>query len=199
MNTEINKSIFKSFPELESERLCFRKILQSDAKDLFLLRSSDEVLRFMDVPRHYSISDSKKLIHTLDESYENEAGINWVIVEKHTNSFAGYFGYWRMIPEHCRAEIGYALKSESWGRGYMFETINCMTRFGFENIKLHSIEANVNPLNERSKKVLERIGFKKEAHFRENYLFNGEFLDSIINSLLEKDLTSQLTTKPLSI
>jgi ribosomal-protein-alanine N-acetyltransferase len=72
----------------------------------------------------------------------------------------------------------------------MFETINCMARFGFKEMKLHSVEANVNPLNERSKKVLERIGFKKEAHFRENYLFNGEFLDSIIYSLLEKDLTS---------
>jgi [ribosomal protein S5]-alanine N-acetyltransferase len=199
MNTEIDKSILKSFPELESERLIFRKILQSDAKALFLLRSNDEVLRFMDVPRHYSISDSEKLIRTLDESYENEAGINWVIVEKHTNSFAGYFGYWRIIPEHCRAEIGYALKPEYWGKGYMYETINFMARFGFEEMKLHSIEANVNPLNERSKKVLERIGFKKEAHFRENYLFNGEFLDSIIYSLLEKDLTSPLTTKPLYI
>ena len=199
MNTEIDKSIFKSFPELESERLLFRRILQSDAKDLFLLRSNDDVLRFMDVPRHHSISDSEKLIHTLDESYENETGINWVIVEKRSNSFAGYFGFWRMIPEHCRAEIGYAIKPEFWGKSYMYETINKMVRFGFENMMLHSIEANVNPLNERSKKVLERIGFKKEAHFRENYLFNGEFLDSIIYSLLEKDLTSQLTTKPPSI
>jgi RimJ/RimL family protein N-acetyltransferase len=58
----------------------------------------------MDVTRHHSISDSEKLIHTLDESYENETGINWIIVEKHSNSFAGYFGFWRMIPEHCRAE-----------------------------------------------------------------------------------------------
>jgi len=55
-------------------------------------------------------------------------------------------------------------------------------------MKLHSIEANVNPLNEKSKKVLERVGFKKEAYFRENYLFDGKFLDSVIYSLLEKDL-----------
>ena len=132
MSIEINKNIFKSFPELETERLLFRRILQSDANDLFLLRSNDDVLRFMDVPRHHAISDSEKLIHTFDESYENETGINWVIVEKLSNSFAGYFGFWRMIPEHCRAEIGYALKPEFWGRGYMYETINKMVRFGFE-------------------------------------------------------------------
>jgi ribosomal-protein-alanine N-acetyltransferase len=63
-----------------------------------------------------------------------------------------------------------------------------MVRFGFNEINLHSIEANVNPANERSKKVLEKIGFKREAYFRENYLFNKKFLDSIIYSLLEKDL-----------
>ena len=199
MITEIDKSIFKSFPEFESERLLFRKLLLSDAKDLLLIRSNDAVMRFMDVMRFESIADAEKMIRSVEESYKNENGINWAIVEKHSNSFVGYFGFFRIIPEHCRAESGYALKPEYWGKGYMYETINKMVRFGFENMRLHSIEANVNPLNERSKKVLERIGFKKEAHFRENYLFNGEFLDSIIYSLLEKDLTSQLTMKPLSI
>ena len=195
MITEIDKSIFKSFPEFESERLRFRKLNLHDAKDILLIRSNDDVMRFMDVSRHNSISDSEKLIQLVEESYNKEDGINWAIIEKHSNSFVGYFGFFRIIPEHCRAEIGYTLKPEYWGKGYMYETINCMVRFGFENMKLHSIEANVNPLNERSKKVLERIGFKKEAYFRENYLFNGEFLDSIIYSLLEKDLVADSERK----
>lgn len=195
MNTQINKNIFKLFPEFESERIRFRKINLDDAKDLFLIRSNDDVMRFMDVPRHHSISDSEKLIHTIDKSYKEESGIDWSIIEKQSNTFIGYIGFIRIFPEHCRAEIGYALKPEYWGKGYMYETINCMVRFGFEEMNLHSIEANVNPLNERSKKVLERIGFNKEAHFRENYLFNGEFLDSIIYSLLEKDLTNELSRK----
>lgn len=188
MITEINKSIFKSFPDLESERLLFRKILQSDSKDLFLIRTDDDVMRYLDIARFESVNDAEKFIQTLEESYEKETGINWGIVEKHSNDFIGYFGFWRMIPEHCRAEIGYTLKPGFWGKSYMYETINRLVRFGFDEMKLHSVEANVNPLNERSKKVLERVGFKKEAHFRENYLFNGEFLDSIIYSLLEKDL-----------
>jgi ribosomal-protein-alanine N-acetyltransferase len=191
MITEIDKSIFNSFPEFESDRLLFRKFLLSDAKDLLLIRSNDDVMRFMDVIRFESIADAVKMIQSVEESYKKETGINWGIVEKHSNNFIGYFGFWRMIPEHCRAEIGYALKPEYWGKGYMYETINRMVKFGFENIKLHSIEANVNPENERSKKVLEKIGFEKEAYFRENYLFNNQFLDSIIYSLLEKDLAKQ--------
>lgn len=190
LKKEIDKNIFTTFPELECERLLFRKIMLGDAKDLFLIRSNDDAMRYMDVPRHYSISDAKKLITAVEESYKKKTGINWAIIERHLNSFVGYFGFFRIIPEHCRAEIGYALKPEYWGKGYMYETINRMVRFGFDEMNLHSIEANVNPLNERSKKVLERIGFKKEAYFRENYLFDGKFLDSIIYSLLEKDLIS---------
>jgi ribosomal-protein-alanine N-acetyltransferase len=189
MNIEIDKSIFKAFPELESERLFFRKIVAGDVKDLFLIRSDDDVMKFMDVSRFKSISDAEKMIDSIEKSYHNESGINWGIVEKHSNVFLGYFGFFRLIPEHCRAEIGYALNPEYWGKGYMHETINRLVRFGFEIMKLHSIEANVNPENEKSKKVLEKIGFKKEAYFRENYLFNDRFLDSVIYSLLEKDLS----------
>jgi len=195
MITEIDKSIFKSFPEFESERLLFRKLLLSDAKDLLLIRSNDAVMKYLDIARFESIADAEKMIRSVEESYKNENGINWGIVEKHSNNFIGYFGFWRMIPEHCRAEIGYALKPEYWGRGYMYETINRMVGFGFKNMNLHSIEANVNPDNEKSKNVLEKIGFKKEAYFRENYLFNNRFLDSIIYSLLEKDLTDELSKK----
>jgi len=191
MIIEINKSIFKSFPEFESERLLFRKILLSNAKDLFLIRTNDDVMQYLDVVRFESIGDAEKWIYSVSESYDNETGIMWGIVEKLSNSFVGYFGFWRMIPEHCRAEIGYALKPEYWGKGYMYETINRMVRFGFDEMKLHSIEANVNPANEKSKRVLEKIGFKMEAYFRENYLFNNKFLDSIIYSLLEKDLAKQ--------
>ena len=70
MNLEINNTVFKEFPEFESERLLFRRIGLDDANDIFLIRSNDEVMKFMDVPRHYSISDSENLIQTVMESYK---------------------------------------------------------------------------------------------------------------------------------
>lgn len=101
--------------------------------------------------------------------------------------YIGYFGFWRIEKEHCRAEIGYALNPEFWGNGYMLETMNRLIDFGFNNLKIHSIEANVNQENLSSIRLLEKLNFKKEAHFRENYLFDGKFIDSIIYSLLETD------------
>lgn len=191
MDFSINNSVFKIFPELESERLLFRSISSDDSKEIFLIRSDDEVMKYLDTNKHTSIEESINLIISIQESYKNKTGINWAIVEKETNSFAGYFGFWRIIPEHCRAEIGYALKPEFWGKGFMAETLNVMLKFGFQTLKLHSVEANVNPNNAASIKALEKTGFKKEAYFRENFLFNKEFLDSVIYSLLEKDMTNK--------
>jgi ribosomal-protein-alanine N-acetyltransferase len=63
-----------------------------------------------------------------------------------------------------------------------------LLKFGFRGLNLHSIEANINPQNENSKGVLEKIGFQKEAYFRENYYYKEKFLDSEIYCLLENDL-----------
>jgi ribosomal-protein-alanine N-acetyltransferase len=185
--TEINRKVFDSFPEFESRRLSFRQLMAFDAQDLFEIRSDDEVMRFMDIKKFESINDAVKMINSVSDDYANQKGISWAIVEKGSSKLAGYFGFWRMIPEHCRAEIGYALKRNFWGKGIMAETLSAMMEYGFEKINLHSVEANVNPENINSIKLLEKTGFKKEAYFKENYLFNGKFLDSVIYSLLENE------------
>ncbi|RJP65068.1 MAG: N-acetyltransferase [Ignavibacteriales bacterium] len=185
---EINKSVFDKFPEIDSKNLLYRNITPEDCNEIFKIRSNDKVMTYLDTTKHNSVEDSKKMIEAVIESYKNKTGINWAIIKKESRAFVGYFGYWRIITEHCRAEIGYALKPEYWGQGIMAETLTAMIEFGFNTLMLHSIEANVNPGNTASIKVLEKAGFKKEAYFRENFLFDNKFLDSIIYSLLEKDL-----------
>ena len=73
----------------------------------------------------------------------------------------------------------------------MMEAAKKTIDFGFREMGLHSIEANINPNNLRSTKMLEKCGFVKEAHFRENYYYDGKFLDSVIYSLLNNPLKHQ--------
>lgn len=188
MNTIIDEKKFIEFPQLESNRLIYREFRKSDSSDLFLIRSDDKVMNYMDSNKHQTIQDSKKMISGIKKSFDEKKGINWAIIEKSTNELIGYFGFWKLIKEHCRAEIGYALKPKFWGKGLMKETINKLIDFGFNELNLHSTEANVNPQNESSIQLLLKIGFKQEAYFRENYLFDNKFLDSMIFSLLETDL-----------
>jgi ribosomal-protein-alanine N-acetyltransferase len=87
-----------------------------------------------------------------------------------------------MIPAHYRAEIGYVLHPQHQGKGLMTEAMKAVIHYAFEVMQLHSIEANINPLNIASKQVLLKNGFVQEAYFRENFYFNGVFLDSMIFS-----------------
>jgi ribosomal-protein-alanine N-acetyltransferase len=96
----------------------------------------------------------------------------------------GTIGLWRIIKEHYRAEIGYMLLPEYFRKGYTKEAITRVTAFGFEDMKLHSIEANINPANLGSAAVLKSTGYVKEAYFRENFYFDGTFKDSEIYSII---------------
>jgi len=187
MNLKINDDVFISFPVLETERLLLNEFMKSDADELFKMRSDDRVLKYFDRDPHKSIEESELMIETMIKSFKNKEGINWIIRKKDTLEVIGDIGYWRMKKEHVRAEIGYALKPEYWGNGYMREALTKAVEFGFKEFCLHSIEANVNPANLNSIKLLEKFGFKKEAYFREDYFFNGKFLDSVIYSLIETD------------
>lgn len=187
MNTKINDRIFNNFPVLESERLIYRAYTNEDAATQYKLRSNRDVMRFMDTEVHHSEAESLEMIKWINQNYKAKEGINWVIVEKASNEMIGYFGFWRLMRVHVRAEIGYALLPEFWEKGYMTEAAKTLLEFGFDELCLHSVEGNVNKLNSSSIKLLEKLGFRKEAHFRENYFFNGKFIDSIIYSMLETD------------
>jgi len=66
----------------------------------------------------------------------------------------------------------------------MKEAMEVVLNYGFNIMELHSIEANINPVNIASTKILEKNNFVLEAHFKENYYYNGNFLDSYVYSLL---------------
>lgn len=99
----------------------------------------------------------------------------------------GSGGIWRIQKDHLRGEIGYELSKEFWGNGIMTEALKEIVKFGFEKMNLHSIEANLDPENTGSVRLLEKLGFIREGYFAESYYFNGKFTDTGTYSLLNKD------------
>ncbi len=188
METQINELVFETFPELESERLFFRAYKKEDAKTLLNLRSHKDVSKYMDttIPKH--IEDTEKRIEGYRNAFIENNGITWAIIEKSSNMLIGDFGIWRINRQNSRGEIGYILHPDFWRKGYMSEAINTLIRFGLNDLNLHSYEANVNTENENSKALLLKFGFKLEAHFRENFYYDGQFLDSEIYCLLKSDI-----------
>lgn len=189
MQYKINTEVFEKFPAMDTDRLLLREFSINDSEALFKIRSNDNVMRFMGREEMKSISEATEFINKIISSFEDKSGINWAIVEKTSGKFIGYCCFWRIDYENCRGEIGYALHPDYWNLGYMKEAVVKLIEFAFCKLKLHSIEANTDPENISSGKLLESTGFIKEAYFRENFLFRDKFIDSVVYSLLESDLS----------
>ena len=179
------------FPVISTERLLLRKIKQSDKNEIFSLRSNETLMKFIDRPIARSVADAIALIKKINESLKNNDGITWGISRKSNPALIGTIGFWRIDKAHHRAEIGYLLQEEYQGKGIMYEAISAALEYAFTVLHLHSVEANVNPANTASIKLLEKLKFLREAYFKENYFYNGIFLDSMIFSILNS--TSQET------
>jgi ribosomal-protein-alanine N-acetyltransferase len=183
----MNYGVFESFPNLTTQRLTLQLHKESDVDDLFILRSDPEVMMFMDKP---AASDKLVILQRIKEirqDFKDRKGINWTIKFKNSDEAIGYMSLWKIDHANHRAELGYALKKEYWKKGIALEAAKKVIDFGFNELKVHSIMANINPKNSASEVLLSRLGFIKEAHFREDFYFKGKFLDSAIFSLLQSD------------
>lgn len=178
---EINNELF---PLLQTERIVLRELSETDVDEIFFLRSDAQVLKYLD--REPAASKEKALswIRLVNTAQKENNSLQWAICLKDNPQLIGTFCFWNVQKEHYRAEIGYSLHPQWQGKGIMSEAMKLALDYGFKEIKFHSLEANVNPNNTASINVLLRHKFVKEAHFRENYYYEGKFLDSAIYSLL---------------
>lgn len=178
---------FNPFPILHTERLILKEITPEDAPALYALRTNQEIMRYIDRPIPDSESEVMELIEKMKLMKERGEGISWGIFKKEEPSHKiGNIGLFRIIAEHYRAEIGYMIAKDEQRKGYTLEAIRAVVDYGFHQLQVHSIEANINPANNASRQLLLKAGFVQEAYFRENYYFNGQFIDSEIYSLLNK-------------
>lgn len=177
---------FSPFQNLETERLCLRRVIKEDVNEIFALRSDQEVMKYIPRPLVKTEEDALAHIAMIDEKIDSNEGINWAITLKDNPKLIGIIGHYRIRPEHFRAEIGYMLLPEHQGKGIISEAIKEVVHYGFEVMKLHSIEAIIDPENFASEKVLQKNGFVKEAHLKENEYYEGRFLDTVIYSILNK-------------
>jgi ribosomal-protein-alanine N-acetyltransferase len=181
---EIN---FLPFPILKTERLLLRQVNVNDADAILSLRSNDEVMKYIPRPYLKTKEEALELIAMFDDKIENGIGINWGIsFLDEPEKLIGIIGHYRLKPEHYRAEVGYMIFPEYNGKGIVSEALQKVIEYGFKEMKLHSIEAILDPENKGSEKVLLKNGFVKEGHFIENEYYEGRFLDSLVYSLLNK-------------
>jgi RimJ/RimL family protein N-acetyltransferase len=178
---------FHPFPQIKTERLLLRRLIKEDAEQIFKLRSDKNVMKFIGKKPITTLKEAMDFFDLVDDSLENNTGITWAMALLDSpENLIGTIGLWRLIKEHFRAEIGYMLQPEYWKKGFTKEAAFKVIEYGFDEMKLHSIEAHIHPGNTASAKLLESTGFIREAYFKEAFFVNGTFEDTAIYSLLQK-------------
>jgi RimJ/RimL family protein N-acetyltransferase len=86
--------------------------------------------------------------------------------------------------EHRQGELGFILHPAYQGQGYAREAASEMLRLGFRELRLHRIIGRCDVRNVASACLMERLGMRREAHFRENEWFKGAWGDEYVYALL---------------
>ncbi len=183
------------YQNLQTERLLLRQVVATDAPEILFFRSDPAIMQFLDKDPMQTLEEAREFITKYDKAIQENEGINWgICLKENPEKLIGTIGLWRFIKYNHRAEIGYTIHPDFWNRGVASEALKAVLAYGFGTLKLHSVEANINPENQASRRLLEKHGFVQEAHFKEDYYFNGRFLDSVILSLIDPATRQQPVT-----
>lgn len=178
---------FTTFPTLETPTLVLRQTRLSDAEAMFPIFSDDETMRFYGMMPHKIVEEAEDLVRAQHAWYANRQGIRWAITRKADDTLIGSCGFHNFDASFLRAEIGYELYKALWGQGIMGEALQAIIAFAFTQMDLNRIEAIVDGDNQRSKALLQRLGFTYEGCMRQRFHFHDQFWDEHWFSLLQQD------------
>lgn len=176
---------FDPFPDITTERLLLRQVNAGDANEMFWLRSNEQVMKYIGRPRPKTVEEVLPFIQKIIDNATNNEGVAWAITLRDDPTLIGHISFHVLMKEHHRAEVGYLLHPAHHGKGLVDEALQAILAYGFNTMGLHSVEAITSPENKASRKLLERNGFVQEGYFKENFYWEGRFLDSVVYSLLK--------------
>jgi len=180
------------FPTLRTERLTLRELCDEDAEYFHEVYSDTGVMQYISLPDQRE-EDSRERMNRNRALFAAGLGIRWAITRRDEPRAIGSCGHWRINKPDLRSEIGFELRRSAWGQGYMQEALTAMLRFGFRELELHSVEAQVDPDNRACRSTLTALGFRQEGHLRENYRIGERYVDTLYFGLIDRDF---LSTQP---
>lgn len=170
--------------ELDTHDLHLRRVRLADAEAMFAMLSDAESMKYWSSPPVSDVSDALKVLRKDVESDARSDSICWAVTLKGEDDMIGKCILFHFSTANRRAEIGFILNRDYWRRGLMHQALQAVIHFAFNTLKLHRIEADVDPDNAGSLGVLEKLGFEREGLFRDRWLIHGEWVHSVMLGLL---------------
>ncbi len=179
----------REFPMLTTERLILREIRPTDAA--FWLRhfSAPDVVEFtaFEGPADLAAAEAE-IERYCTRVFREGTGLRWGITLRGNDELIGTLGYHGWIADRDRrAQMGYDLLAEHRGRGIMTEAMRIILAYGFKTMTLNRVEVRIDPRNAASIRLVERLGFHRDAYLHESTWFHSKFVDDVVFSLLARE------------
>jgi len=169
----------------ETARLTARRFGPRDLAPFVAMRDDPEVARYQSWDR-YTDDDGRRFIAEMATLQPGDPGwFQFALEDKVSGSFVGDCGLFIDGADPRLARIGHTIARPFWNKGLATEAVTALADFAFGRFGLHRITASVDPRNVGSCRVLEKAGFRKEAHFRQSEWFKGQWADDIIYARLQ--------------
>lgn len=182
----------QAFPHLpiRTTRLELRPLREEDVAALFEIHSDPASMRYWDAPIWKSDERGRAMV-ARDLALTTRDHLRLGIELSTSGRLLGTCALWNINAQYRRAEIGYILNPRAWGRGYMHEALSALLDYAFGELNLNRVEADTDPRNEPSARLLERLGFSKEGLLRERCIVDGEISDAAMYGLLRREWLRQ--------
>jgi [ribosomal protein S5]-alanine N-acetyltransferase len=180
---------------LTTERLKLRPLAESDANRLFAIFSDPRVMRYWSSAPWSSIDAAHEMIARDTAALAAGQHLRLGMETVADGCLIGHCSLFNFNAQCQRCDIGYGMAFDAWGHGYMHEALTALLSYGFAELALNRVEADIDPRNVASAKTLERLGFQHEGFLRERWVVDGEVSDSGIYGLLRRDWLARTASK----
>ena len=179
---------------IQTERLILRNFMNSDLEIFLAYRNDPVVAKFQGWGLPYPREKAEAFVASMTDrvALKQDGWIQYAVAVKDTNELVGDLGCYVKKDDIRQAKIGFTLAAKHWRKGYITEIIPCLLEYLFEDMDMHRVAADCDVENVASYRALEKLGFRREAHFLESYLINGVYGSEYHYGVLQREWRENL-------
>ena len=163
------------FPQIITDRLLLRQFVENDLESVYNGLSDPDIIKYYGVS-YQTLEETKEQMKFFADLEKDGTGIWWAICSLDNSAFYGAGGLNGVDKTHKKAEIGFWLLKQFWGKGIMGEIMPIICQYGFDVMGLHRIEGLVETDNLNCKNAMRKLDFVHEGTLRECEIKNGKYI-----------------------
>jgi RimJ/RimL family protein N-acetyltransferase len=180
---------------IETERLRLRPFMRGDVEDVYSYRSLEDVARHLFNPP-LSWEECAMAVRQRTNQIRLENDEDRIILAVEAREGGPVIGEVSLIlrsRDARQGELGWIFHPQSQGRGLASEAARAMLALAFNDASLHRVFARCDARNEPSWRLMERLGMRREAHFREHAIFKGQWDEEFVYAILSREWAQRAT------